>query len=372
MFHLIFALPWAYVMARTVMPLPWDSATKLAVALVLLVASQFHLWSRLSSGSVFNPEFPRPVVIAFNWIFGAIALLAPFQIALDVVRLVATIVGVGGPGPWVEARYAIAIAAFVLAALGVRQASVVPRLRDVAITVPDLPATLDGYTLVQLTDLHISRLFPANWTRAVVAATNRLDVDLVVVTGDVIDGSVASRRSGVEPLRGLTARDGVYLAPGNHEYLSGYDPWMAHLASLGMHVLANDHAVITRGDGALVVAGVTDPSAGGVGKPLPDLDKALEGCPPNAPIILLDHEPGRARKAAERGVAIQLSGHTHGGMIVGLDRLVARGNGGFVSGRYEVGGMTLYVNNGTGIWPGFALRLGKPSELTRITLRQAG
>ena len=77
-----------------------------------------------------------------------------------------------------------------------------------------------------------------------------------------------------------------------------------------------------------------------------------------------------ARHAAKSGVALQLSGHTHGGLIWGIDRLAARANAGFVSGRYDVDGMTLYVNNGTALWPGFALRLGRPSELTRITLRQ--
>ena len=74
--------------------------------------------------------------------------------------------------------------------------------------------------------------------------------------------------------------------------------------------------------------------------------------------------------SASRGVALQLSGHTHGGMIIGLDRVVARANNGVVSGRYEVNGMTLYLNNGTALWPGFALRLGVPAELTRITLRR--
>jgi predicted MPP superfamily phosphohydrolase len=371
MFHLIFALPWLYVVTRTVMPLPWAAEIRIAVSLVLLAGSQFHFWSRLSSGSVFAPEFPRPLVILFNWVFGAIALLAVFQIALDLARLVAALAGIGGGGVWTAPRYVIAVTAFALAALGVSQAIRVPRLKDLTVEIADLPEAFDGFTLVQLTDLHISRLFPARWTRAVVAATNALGADLIVVTGDVIDGSVANRRADVAPLRDLHAPGGVFLIPGNHEYLSGYDPWMAHLASLGMRALANAHVVIARGGGQLVLAGVTDPSARGSGKPLPDLEAALAGSPPGAPIVLLDHEPSRARVAAKRGVALQLSGHTHGGMIVGLDRLVARGNAGFVSGRYAIGGMTLYVNNGTGIWPGFALRLGKPCELTRITLRRA-
>lgn len=374
MFHLVFAFPWAYVVLRTIAPLPWAVAAKILVGLVLLVASEFHYWSRLSSGSVFAPEFPRPIVILFNWAFGGIALLAALQIGLDLAWLLGWLLAwvghVGRPGAWIEARYAIGGIAFALAAIGVRQAIGVPRLRDVTVFIPKLPDAFDGYRLVQLTDLHISRLFPARWTAALVDATNRLGADLIVVTGDVIDGSVASRRADVEPLRGLAASDGVYLIPGNHEYLSGYDPWMAHLAGLGMRVLANGHAVLTRGDGSLVLAGVTDPSARGADRPGPDLGAALAGCPPDVPIVLLDHEPGRARHAAARGVALQLSGHTHGGMIIGLDRLVARGNGGFVSGAYPVGGMTLYVNNGTGIWPGFALRLGKAAELTRITLRR--
>jgi len=365
--HLVFALPWLYVVTRWLWPLPWPIGIKIVIATALLIASQFHFWSRLSSGSIFAPEFPRPMVIAFNWAFGAIALLAVFQIALDVAGLVATVGGYGGL--WIGARYFIGITAFSLSGLGVWQAIRVPPLRDVTVYIPNLPGPFDGYSLVQLTDLHLSRLFTRTWTSAVVDATNRLGVDLIVVTGDVIDGSVANRRSDVEPLRGLQAPDGVYLIPGNHEYLSGYDPWMAHLASLGMRTLANAHTVIVRGGDKLVLAGVTDPSARGANRPLPDLGQALAGSPAPAPIVLLDHEPGRAREAAARGVALQLSGHTHGGMIIGLDRLVARANGGFVSGRYSVGTMTLYVNNGTGIWPGFALRLGKASELTRITLR---
>jgi predicted MPP superfamily phosphohydrolase len=297
--------------------------------------------------------------------------LAAFQLAIDLATLVSLLLHVHDRIDWTVARYAAGTLAFSLAALAVANAVRVPPLRDITVAVANLPQRFDGYRLVQLTDLHISRLFPARWTRSLVVETNRLGADAILITGDVIDGSVESRKADVEPLRDLRAPDGVFLIPGNHEYLSGYDGWMAHLASLGMLVLANAHAVLRRDEDQLVVAGVTDKSARRANRPTPDLSAALAGVPSGAPIILLDHEPRMAPQAASRGVALQLSGHTHGGMIMGLDRLVARANGGFVSGAYAVDGMTLYVNNGTGIWPGFALRLGRPSELTRITLRIA-
>ncbi len=371
-FHLFFAVPCLLVLGRWLWPLALSPGLKPAIAVALLVASQYHLWSRLSSGSVFDPEMPRAIVILFNWAFGAILLLAAFQIALDFGTLatMATMAARRGTVTVPDAlRYAIAGTAALLAAVGVWNAIRVPPVKDVEIAVPGLPHQFDGYRLIQLTDLHISRLFPAAWARAVVDRTNAAEADLIVVTGDFIDGSVAMRRSDVAPLRDLRAPDGVYAIPGNHEYFFDYVEWMRHLEGLGMRMLPNAHTVLERENARLVLAGVTDLSAPGVGQAGPDLDAALAGAPAGIPVLLLDHQPKEARRAAARGVAVQLSGHTHGGMIRGLDRLVAPANNGFVSGRYVVGGMTLYVNNGTALWPGFALRLGVPSELTRITLR---
>lgn len=368
-FHLTFAVPCLLVLARWLWPLALSRRIKIGVAVLLLAASQYHLWSRLSSGSVFAPEFPRGVVILFTWAFGAILLLAVLQLILDLLTLVTMPVRRRPARVPDRARYAIAAAAAVLAAIGVFNAVRLPALKDIEIAVPGLSPQFDGYRLLQLTDLHISRLFPAEWTRSVVARANASDVDLIVVTGDFIDGSVAMRRADVEPLRALRAADGVYGIPGNHEYFFDYPAWMRHLTSLGIRMLPNEHAVLTRDNAQLVLAGVTDLSAAQAGQPGPDLTKALTGAPAGVPVLLLNHQPREARRAAARGVAVQLSGHTHGGMIVGLDRLLARPNGGFVSGLYNVGGMTLYVSNGTALWPGFALRLGRPSELTRITLR---
>ncbi len=369
MIRLIPSLPAVYVIARVVWPSPWPLALKLSVIVLLLVASQYHLWSRLSSGSVFAPEFPRPVVILFNWMFGALALTAAMLLAVDASALIGSVLLGGG---WVVAmtwRYAAGLAALVLAALAVGQALRVPPLKDVTVAIPDLPRDFDGYRILHLSDLHISRLFPMRWAEAVVARANALRTDLIVVTGDFIDGSLASRRSDVAPLSALTAPDGVWAVPGNHEYFFDYDAWMRHLTGLGIRILANAHTVLRRDGGALVLAGVTDRSAPVAGHPGPDLAAALAGAPADAPVVLLDHQPGNAARSATLGVRLQLSGHTHGGMIRGLDRLVAWGNAGFVSGAYQIGGMRLYVSNGTGLWPGFALRLGRPSELTRITLR---
>lgn len=342
------------------------------MALLVLVALQFHRWSRLSSGSEFSPEFPRPVVALFNWAFGTIVLLMLLQLLLDAGLLFAALIHGGFVGAPDGIRYGMAALASVAAAIGVQQAMRVPPLKDVEVAIRGLPTQFDGYTILQLTDLHISRLFPASWARAVVERSNKLGVDLIAITGDLIDGTPEARRADIEPLRDLKARDGVYVISGNHEFIFGYDIWMAHHAALGLRSLENSHIVLDRDGGRLVLAGLPDRASRRRGHPVRDLAAVLAGAPAGAPVILLDHQPSDARNAAKSGVALQLSGHTHGGLIWGIGRLAARANAGFVSGRYDVDGMTLYVNNGTALWPGFALRLGRPSELTRITLRQVG
>jgi predicted MPP superfamily phosphohydrolase len=359
------------ILTRFIWPLELPLAIKVAAAVLALVALLFHRWSKLSSGSVFSPEFPRPVVVLFNWAFGTIVLLALLQLVLDVGLLSAAVIHGGVVGAPDGVRYGLAAFAMFAAAIGVHQAIRVPPLNDIEVGIPGLPPQFDGYTILQLTDLHISRLFPATWARAVVERSNELNVDLIAITGDLIDGTLDARRADVEPLRDLKATDGVHVISGNHEYIFGYDIWMAHFAALGLRSLENRHIVLDRAGGKLVLAGITDRASRHTGHSVRDLAAILEGAPNGAPVILLDHQPSDARHAAKLGVALQLSGHTHGGLIRGIDRLAARANAGYVSGRYDLGGMTLYVNNGTALWPGFALRLGRPSELTRITLRQA-
>lgn len=371
MFHVMFSLPCLYAIVRFIWPMPWTLAARIAVAVLFLLASQYHLYSRFSSGSVFSPEFPRVVVMLFNWGFGAILLIAVLQIIVDLGTLLAMLVRRRWLTIPAGLRYGLGTAAVVLSAIGVSQAVRVPPVKDIEVAIKNLPPQFEGYEILQLTDLHISRLFDEPWTRAVVKDSNALGVDLIVVTGDLIDGSISNRTLDIEALRDLHAPDGVYVIPGNHEYFFDNEAWMQHFVSLGMKPLANSHTLIERDGARFVLAGVTDVTAPKTGFPAPDLKQALKGAPKEAPIILLDHQPRNAEFSASQGVALQLSGHTHGGMILLLDRVIALANEGFVSGFYNVDGMQLYVNNGTALWPGFALRLGRPSELTRITLRQA-
>jgi uncharacterized protein len=369
--QLIFGLIYLLLVTRFIWPLELPLSIKIVAAVLALVALQFHRWSKLSSGSVFSPEFPRPVVVLFNWAFGAIILLVLLQLLLDGGLLFGMLIHGGIVSAPDGVRYALAALASVAAAIGVHQAMRIPPLKDIEVGIQGLPRQFDGYTILQLTDLHISRLFPASWASAVVERSNELCVDLIAITGDLIDGTLEARRIDIEPLRDLKAADGVYVISGNHEYIFGYSTWMAHFAALGLLSLENRHIVLDRNGGKLVLAGITDRASRHTGHPVRDLASVLEGAPKGAPVILLDHQPSDARHAAKLGVALQLSGHTHGGLILGIDRLAARANAGYVSGRYDVDGMTLYVNNGTALWPGFALRLCRPSELTRITLRQA-
>ncbi len=253
--------------------------------------------------------------------------------------------------------------------MGVYLAVQVPGVQRVEVKVENLPQSFDGLRIVQLTDLHISRLFPEDWVEGVVSRTNRLNPDAIMITGDLIDGTVQARMKDVAPLSKLKAPLGVIAVPGNHEYYFDADQWIAEFRRLGMRVLVNEHLALQRGTGNLIVAGVTDEVAPTFGLPGPDLEHALSGSSKDTPTILLKHRPSGAAESAAAGVSVQLSGHTHGGMIRGLDQVAQYANQGFVSGRYDVDGMTLYVSNGTALWNGFPIRLGVPAEITEIVLR---
>ncbi|MCD2513761.1 metallophosphoesterase [Comamonas endophytica] len=370
MFHVYCAIAYLFIVARVIAPLPIRLHWKLLAAAALLPGALYQFWSRVFFGNMYAPELPFPVVALLGWTFGSFVLLLVFTIVGEILEVLYRLAARrwSHPPRGTARRVASVVLAFALGGYGFIQAARLPEVHRVDLAVKDLPAELEGFRLVQLSDLHISKLFQRDWVRGVVERTNGIGADLIVVTGDVIDGSVEARRGDVEPLAQLRARHGVIGIPGNHEYYFDYGAWKPRLQELGIRMLTNQHEVVRHGDAQLTVAGIADAAALRYGDEGPDLPKALAGAPSGAPVVLLAHRPAGAANHAQQGVAVQLSGHTHGGMVVGMAPVIGPPNEGFLSRGYRVGGMQLYVSNGTGLWMGFPLRLGKPSEITEFVL----
>jgi len=373
-FHVITGLIGLYVIWRFVWPLTLPRTGKILLAALVLLAAEHHLITRNFFGTMASPEVPAGVLMALGWAFGALILLALFLFAKDVAGLLLSAFSRRHGRALLACprlRAGLAAAALVLSAVGVWQAVRVPDVKTIEVALPGLPPAFDGFKIVHLTDLHASRLLQADWMRAVVDRANALEPDLTLITGDLVDGTPEARAADVLPLRELRAPHGVVAIPGNHEYYAEYVNWLKTFDRLGLRMLLNGHTTIELGGQSLVLAGITDAAASRVGQPLPDIDAALAGVPPSATVILLSHRPVGAARHAQAGARLQLSGHTHGGQILGPHLLTQWANEGYVSGMYRVGGMQLYVSNGAGLWNGFPIRLGRPSEITRIVLRAA-
>ncbi len=373
MFHIAFTFAFFYLLWRFVLPLPVARGWRLFISILLLAVSKVHWINDALYGNMWSFEAPYLVALFVGWLFCAFVLLFLLVLLGDGLLLLVWLTRGRQTrncvAPWV-APVAM-ILAVVTSIIGVGNAVRVPDVKHIEVPIPDLPASLDGFRLVQLTDTHISRLFPKKWVNEVVARTNALSPDLILFTGDFIDGTVGDRIADVAPLADLRARFGVLGIPGNHEYYFDYTKWRERLARLGIQLIENSHVELPLGDAGLTIVGVTDAAAVGYGFSGPDVDVALHGAPKTWPIVLMSHRPEGAQDNAKAGVDLQLSGHTHGGMIAGLTHLGRFANQGFVSGMYEVGDMRLYVSNGTALWMGFPIRLGVPAEITEFTLRVA-
>lgn len=267
-----------------------------------------------------------------------------------------------------------ALAVFALAllatAIGFVNARRVARVVHVDVPLAGLPPGLHGFRIVQLSDIHVGPTIKRDYVQAIVDRVNRLAADLVAITGDTVDGSVEQLRADVAPLAGLRSRHGSYLVTGNHEYYAGAAAWLAEFERLGLHGLHNRHVVIDHNGARLVVAGVTDYTAGAFDPAqASDPAAALVGSPAGLLRLLLAHQPRSANAAAAAGADLQLSGHTHGGQFWPWNFFVPLQQP-FTAGLHKLGRLTVYTSRGTGYW-GPPKRLGAPSEITVLHLRPA-
>ena len=369
---------WRRLVHDTALPVPyraWMTATILVLAACLPLPFLF--------GRRLPPEWAKLLAWpAFIWM-GTMFLLFVLLLTGDLVRAVtwlgAKATSEGSLDPARRTLLARALGgaaglgAGLLATVAVRQGLREVKVAEVKVRLARLPRALNGTTIVQLSDVHVGPTIGRAFIEDIVRRTNALAPDIVAITGDLVDGSVANLREAVAPLADLRARHGVFFVTGNHEYFSGVGPWMEELRRLGVRVLDNARVSIGQGSDAFDLAGVHDYSARRLDATrAPDLARALAGRDPGRELVLLAHQPKHIDEAAAAGVGLQLSGHTHGGQLWPFGFFVRLAQP-YVAGLHRHQSTQIYVNPGTGYW-GPPMRLGTRAEITRLTLlaRDAG
>ena len=357
----IWAIIHAYVFWR-LSSLAWLTArfskSTLAYAALLLWAS-YPLARIVGARIPWRLEWPLEYLAA-NWI-GVLFLLFAALFAVEVVTA----------GGWLFGQLVLRLrtyalfAACALAVMAMLQGLRSPVVRDYSVEVPGLP--VPQLTVVAVTDLHLGRLIGRPWIESLVQRVNAMKPDLVLMGGDIIDGEVDRVTPLVPELRKLGAPLGVWAVTGNHEFYAGGRASVELFRACGFKMLHDQWAQLLPG---LIIAGVDDLTArtdAGHDTRVA-LDRALSGRPDGA-TILLSHSPLQLEVAAELGVDLMVSGHTHHGQIWPFGALVAMRYK-FIGGQHQLGKMSLIVSRGAGTW-GPRMRLWLPSEIVRINLKSS-
>lgn len=309
---------------------------------------------------------------ALSW--GLFAFVSTFLVYLLVadlgqllLRRLAQLPATVGTGAWLLA-FAAALASL---GIGLAQALRPPRLRHHEVPIEALAPGLEGFRIVQVSDLHLGPLVSKASVERLRAQIEALKPDLIAFTGDLVDGDADGAREKAEALKALPSTHGTYFVTGNHEYYSGIDRWMPVFVELGWAVLDNGHRVVDHHGATLAVVGMPDPAAGGRrGRGQgPSLAKALAQLPPVDFRLLLFHPPTGYEAAERAGFDLQLSGHTHAGQYFPWSLVVKRIFR-YPMGLNRHGRMWIHTSVGTGYW-GPPNRFLVPPELTLLTLRRA-
>ena len=243
-----------------------------------------------------------------------------------------------------------------------------PKIVHIDVAIEGLHPDLEGFRIAQISDLHVGRTIGERYVRRVVELTRALSPDLIALTGDMVDGPVERLAPDIAPLRELAQDGRAFFVLGNHDCYSGAREWIAHFQSIGMRVLLNTHAIVSKGAARMLVGGVLDPAVAmsdpGAG-PRPDL--AAKGADAAGFRLLLAHNPKIAPLGERAGFDLQLSGHTHAGQFFPWTLAVRLVHAPHVAGLSREGRMWVYVSAGTGTW-GPPVRLGTSPELTLLRL----
>lgn len=371
--HLLGLSIFLYIFIRLIRPLPLRWWFKLSYAGIAFLATQIHFIQKHLPGGLAAPEIPGWLIMTMGWGFASMMVLACSLFLRDILLLLSYSLSKGERvrqrilSP-LNSSFMLMFSTFICA-VGVWRAVSFPAITQTELYFDKLPPAFDGYRIVHLTDLHISRLLPESWLSETLRITDYLKPDLVLITGDLIDGTPEKRQRDIRPFKQLTAPDGVWASLGNHEYYANFDEWLTTFDELNLPILINENIRIQRDSEEIIIAAITDITAERYGEEMPDIDKALVGTNEEDMIILMSHRPINTQQHADKGVSLQLSGHTHGGQIIALNLFAKIMNQGFLMGLYTIDDMYLYQNRGAGLWGGMPVRIGVESEIAEITLR---
>ncbi len=360
---------WARLVRDAAWPAPWGNAMAISLFALAALIPAAILSLRLA---------PRRLEVPLSWAayiwMGFALYLFLFAVISDMGRGAASVLGIFPTDPerrkFVLRALATGVGAFsgITGIWGMLNAARGFKIHRIRVPLAKLPENASGYSIVQITDMHVGPTLGRGFVESVVREANALASDLIVITGDLVDGSVEQLREQVEPLRDLRAKDGVFFVTGNHEYYSGADSWIAYLETLNIRVLRNERVDIR---GLFDLAGVDDIRAAQM---LPhhgqDMVKATQGRDPSRALVMLAHQPKSLKDSIQVGVDLQISGHVHGGQMVPFNWLVHLDQP-FISGLHQVDKTWIYVSAGTGYW-GPPMRVGTTAEITRIELVSGG
>lgn len=419
----------AVILVLFVLPLRMSWRSKGIIALIALIAPSKSYLYLVVGGDAFDPLIPYNL----TFIFDLARTTAIFLAFLVLLRL---IINVGYrllhlnwhcellPTSSLFHAQLMVIASFLLACYGTSCAYSTPELKRYEFTLERLDPRLEGMKIIMLSDLHISTPTDASYIYQLVERVNASKPDLILLNGDIVDGTLAQRRPLTDLLFALKAKYGVFITSGNHEYYSNYPEWRQYFEQGGFISLDNKVVALQDQAGKLLLnlGGLTDPRAARYNLPTPDVTGVVQALDDRAPSLIMSHRPQyavdlaltahqinaqRAQAAAKiaaqnaavhpaapqaaaqteskadvqaaetkapapnfipKHVDLVLSGHTHGGLAYGWRELIAQANGGFVSGHYQLNHTHLVVGNGIMVWMGFPLRLGVPNQIVELTL----
>jgi len=238
-----------------------------------------------------------------------------------------------------------------------------PVVKTIEFSVNKSHFTGKSFSIIQLSDLHLSNSSSHKWLERIVKQTNQLEPDLVVITGDLLEEEIQDQDKFAGIFRNLKSRHGVLAITGNHEYYAGIENFMEFAQRANLKVLRNDHISIAE---AVEIVGIEDDAAKNMGGQKPDMDAAFRGVDPNRLVIFLNHRPTLFQEAMARGTDLQLSGHTHNGQIFPYN-LIVSAIFKYSYGLYREGDSYIYTSSGTSLW-GPPMRLPGRSEIVKITI----